>query len=225
MTKPRVQLDAFVIGAFMIATAIGVLKFPLLFFEGQGVGDYCDVLGFFLILVGVLLRMSGRGFKKHASSQGGTLVTGGPYKFVRNPMYLGTFLIAVGFMFPLYPLWTIVIFGCVFYLRFVIQIRIEKVWLRQNFGKQYDDYCRWVPSFFPQLTSFKNATLKDIFSPEYLWTTKEKYGLIYWPVLNILCELLAEQYLWGRMNFIPAVINLGIAGVLCVILIFVAKKT
>src|SRR4051812_28996835 len=129
MTKPRVQTDAFVIGAFMILTGICVLRFPGLFFEGQGIRDYFDILGFFLILVGALLRMSGRGFKKHASAQGGSLVTGGPYKFVRNPMYLGTFLIAVGFMFPLFPLWTVPVFAVVFYSRFIIQIRTEELWL------------------------------------------------------------------------------------------------
>jgi protein-S-isoprenylcysteine O-methyltransferase Ste14 len=211
MTKPRVQLDAFVIGAFMFLAAICVLKFPGLFFEGPGVHACFDVLGFFLILVGALLRMAGRGFKRHSSNQGGALVTGGPYKFVRNPMYLGTFLIAVGFMFPLFPLWTIAIFAIVFYSRFIIQIRKEEVWLRQNFGKQYEDYCGRVPSFIPTAASFKNAGLKDIFPPEHLWTTKEQYGLFYWPLLSVALELLAEQFLWGGMSLTPVFIDLAVA--------------
>jgi protein-S-isoprenylcysteine O-methyltransferase Ste14 len=218
MTKPRVQLDALVIGAFMLLTGICVLFFPGLFFEGPGIRNMCDVLGFVLIVIGALLRMSGRGFKKHSSNQGGALVTGGPYKLVRNPMYLGTFLLAVGFMLPLYPLWTVPIFGLVFYARFIIQIRTEENWLSQNFGKQYDDYCRAVPSFFPTARSFKSAGLKDIFPPQYLWTTKEKYALIYWPWANIGFDLLEDQFLWGRMDWEPVAVNLTVALVLAVVL-------
>jgi len=208
MTKPRVQLDALIIGAFMAVTGICVLRFPRLFFEGIGLHELFEVLGFLLILVGALLRMSGRGFKKHASNQGGALVTGGPYKFVRNPMYLGTFLTAVGFIFTLFPLWTVPIFSVVFYSRFIIQIRLEEGWLRKNFGKRYDDFCRRVPAFIPTAASFKNAGLNDIFPPEYLWTTKEQYGLIYWPVLSIVVGLIEERFLWGQMDLTPVVTNI-----------------
>jgi protein-S-isoprenylcysteine O-methyltransferase Ste14 len=224
MTKPRVQLDAFIIGAFMIVTAIGVAKCPRLFLEGPGVRDLCDVAGFFLIIVGALLRMSGRGFKKQASAQGGALVTDGPYKFVRNPMYLGTFLIGVGFMFPLFPLWTIPVFAFVFYSRFKIQIRLEEEWLRKNFGQSYEDYCRRVPAFIPTAKSFQNAGLYDIFSPPYLWTTKEMYGLFYWPLLSTILELLEESVLWGRMSLTPVWINATIAAVFLSV-VLKAKKS
>jgi protein-S-isoprenylcysteine O-methyltransferase Ste14 len=214
MTKPRVQLDAFVIGAFMITTGICVLRFPGLFFEGPGVRDVFDVLGFFLILVGALLRMAGRGFKKYASDQGGRLVTGGPYKFVRNPMYLGTFLIAVGFMFPLFPVWTVPVFAFIFYSRFVIQIRLEEEWLRRHFGGQYTDYCRRVPAFIPTKQSFRLTRVQDIFPWQHLWTTKEKYGLFYWPLLSVAFELVEENFLWGTMNVLPVMINAVVAVVL-----------
>jgi protein-S-isoprenylcysteine O-methyltransferase Ste14 len=223
MAKPRVQLDALVIGAFMIITMICVLKFPDLFFEGQYIGDYLDVLGFVVLLFGVLLRMSARGYKKHSSDQGNALVTAGPYQFVRNPMYLATFLIAIGFILPLYPLWTIVIFGCVFYLRFIVEIRKEEAWLKRNFGARYEDYCRRVPRFVPTMASFREANARDIFSPDYLWTTKEKYGLIYLPLVNIVCELAGEYFLWDRLNFVPALINLAIAAFLVTAFVLIKK--
>ncbi len=198
--KPRIILDAFVIGLFMIMAALCVLRFPELYLEGRVTREVSDVLGFFLIIVGTLLRMSGRGFKKHASRQGFMLVTDGPYKLVRNPMYLGTFLIAIGCMFPLYPLWAIPIFGCVFYSRFVIQIRIEEEWLSRKFTAEYDAYCRAIPSFFPTVKSFRNAGLSNIFFKKYLWSTKEKFGLIYWPFVSISLNLLEDWFLWGQMD-------------------------
>ncbi len=210
MAKQRVQVDAFVIGAFMILVGILVLKFPGLYLEGKNVRDIFDVVGFAVIIIGALLRMAGRGYKKFASQQSNRLVTGGPYKLVRNPMYLGTFLIGTGFMFPLYPLWTIVIFATVFYARFIVQIRKEEAWLNNAFGQEYKEYCRRTPAFIPTIRSLKNVNLKEIFPWECLWTTKEKYGLLYWPVLSVILGLLQEYFLWGSLDLRPLAVNGGI---------------
>lgn len=207
MTKKRVQIDAFVIGAFMIIVGILVLRFPGMYLEGKSVRDIFDVVGFAVIIIGALLRMAGRGYKKFASQQSNRLATGGPYKLVRNPMYLGTFLVGVGFMFPLYPLWTTAIFATVFYLRFIVQIREEEAWLKNTFGREYEEYCRRIPAFIPTLRSLKNVSLKEVFPWECLWTTKEKYGLLYWPVLSVILGLLQERFLWGGADFRLLAVN------------------
>ncbi len=214
MTKARVQLDAFVIGAFMIIAALLVYKFPRLYLEGNVVRETFDIIGFVIIIVGALLRMSARGYKKFSSQQSCALVTGGPYQCVRNPMYLGTFLIAVGFMCPLYPAAFIVVFTLVFYARFIIQIRKEEDWLTKSFGKKYEDYCRKVPRFIPTWKSVRRAGLRQIFPCKHMWTTKEKYGLVFWPVLNVVLELVQEKILWGEVDYLPAITNGLIAVVL-----------
>ena len=219
MTKPRVQLDALVIGAFMIVVGILVLIFPGMYLEGKNVRDFFDVIGFAVIIVGALLRMAGRGYKRSASEQSNRLVTGGPYKLVRNPMYLGTFLVAVGFMFPLYPLWTIVIFATVFYSRFIIQIRKEEAWLKNAFGKEYEEYCRRTPAFIPTLQSLRGVSVPEVLSRDCLWTTKEKYGLLYWPFLSVFLGFAQEYFLWGNMSFTPLLVDGAIAVVVSVYLL------
>jgi protein-S-isoprenylcysteine O-methyltransferase Ste14 len=207
MTKKRVQLDAFVIGAFIIFTGVLVFMFPYLYVENQFLRNICAVVGFVLIILGALLRMSGRGYKRFASQQSSSLVTGGPYQLVRNPMYLGTFLIGVGFMFPLFPLWTIAIFSAVFYLRFVIQIRKEQQFLLKSFGSSYEEYCRKVPAFIPNLRSLRSVTFNSVFPKKYLWTTQEKYCLFYWPAINLSVWFLQQEIFWKGMTIIPVVFD------------------
>lgn len=211
MAKPRVQVDAVVIGSFMVFTAVIAIMFPSLYVEDESVRNVCAVIGFIFVILGTLLRMSARGYKKAVSQQSSALVTGGPYKLVRNPMYLGTFLVGVGFIFPLFPLWTIAIFSAVFYLRFVVEIRKEQKFLHTAFGKQYEEYCRMVPAFIPTITSVGRVTFKEVFPWKYLWTTKEKYGLLYLPALNVLFWFLQRQIFWKGMTYIPVFANALIA--------------
>jgi protein-S-isoprenylcysteine O-methyltransferase Ste14 len=210
MTKKRVQLDAFVIGAFMVVTSVLVFSLPYLYVENQHVRNVCAVIGFVLIIVGALLRMGGRGYKRAASAQSSALVTGGPYQLVRNPMYLGTFLIGVGFMFPLFPLWTIAIFSVVFYLRFVIQIRKEQEFLLKSFGKNYEEYCKKVPAFIPNIRSLRSVTFNSVFPRKYLWTTKERYCLL-WPAINLVIWFLQQEIFWKGMTVIPIIVDAIIA--------------
>lgn len=207
MTKKRVQVDAFVIGAFMFVTAILIFVFPQLYREPLVLRNTCAVIGFVFIIIGALLRMSARGYKKHASMQSAALVTGGPYKLVRNPMYLGTFLVGVGFIFPLFPLWTIAIFSVVFYLRFIIEIKKEQKFLLASFGANYTEYCQRVPAFIPNLKSVLSVTFNEVFPWRHLWTTKEKYGLYFWPLLNIVIWFLQQEIFWHGYTMIPIIID------------------
>lgn len=214
MTKPRVQLDAFVIGLFMIFAAFLVFEYPRLYLEGNAVRNCFDIIGFLAIILGVLLRMSARGYKKFASQQGCALVTEGPYQCVRNPMYLGTFLVAVGFMCSLYPAVFIMVFMVIFYLRFIVEIRKEEQWLLNTFRDQYEDYCRNVPRFIPTWQSIHRACIRQIFFSRHMWTTKERIGLIFWPILNIGVELVQEKILWGRVDYLPMIVNIAIVAFL-----------
>lgn len=205
MTKPRVQVDALVIGSFMIVTTVLVFLFPYLYNDNEILRNICAVIGFILIVFGALLRMSARGYKKFCSNQSCALVTDGPYKFVRNPMYLGTFLISVGFICPLFPLWTIVIFSTIFYLRFIIQIKKEEAALLEKFGAAYREYCQRIPAFIPTEKSFAGVKFNEVFSKKHLWSTKEKYGLFCWPLLNLILWFMQEKILWHHYAIVPVI--------------------
>jgi protein-S-isoprenylcysteine O-methyltransferase Ste14 len=77
------------------------------------------------------------------------LVTAGPYRFVRNPMYIGAGLALVGaalFYESWALLWYCVAFTFITYLFVVVY---EEPTLRSTFGADYIDYCKRVKRWWP----------------------------------------------------------------------------
>ena len=78
------------------------------------------------------------------------VVAAGPYRFVRNPMYLGGFLTLVGFglieqstaILVFSVLWLLVVHLAV--------ISLEEPDLRRKFGASYEEYRRMVPRWLPR---------------------------------------------------------------------------
>ena len=77
------------------------------------------------------------------------LITAGPFKIVRHPMYLG-FALAVCGALLLYRTWAIV-FLAVHGLVFVARARREEEALATTFGEEWRQYCRQVPAILPRL--------------------------------------------------------------------------
>lgn len=72
----------------------------------------------------------------------------GPYKFTRNPMYLGMSVAHLGLSLAFGSVWPLVFLpvAMVLLVRFVI--RREEEYLRRTFGESYEEYCsrvrRWI---------------------------------------------------------------------------------
>jgi protein-S-isoprenylcysteine O-methyltransferase Ste14 len=84
------------------------------------------------------------------------LVVRGPYRWVRNPMYvgMGTFLVGEALALPAIrgPMLIVVVAAFVLvslFIRFY-----EEPTLRRTFGADYVDYCRHVRRWIPRLTPF-----------------------------------------------------------------------
>ena len=73
-----------------------------------------------------------------------TIIASGPYRFTRNPMYLGMTMIQLGFglWWPSTAVLILVPVAMILIDRFVIAK--EEGYLRETFGAAYDDYCRKV---------------------------------------------------------------------------------
>jgi len=80
-----------------------------------------------------------------------TLATNGPYKVVRNPMYLARFFLLFGCLMFLGNWIVLVIFPVIYYYYMVNRVRREEVRLAEVFGAPYHDYCRRVHRFIPFL--------------------------------------------------------------------------
>ena len=89
---------------------------------------------------------------------GHQLVTGGPYAFVRHPMYLGMILAFWGSLL-IYGTWTTLFLVCTNTPAVIIRSRREEKVLAAEFGELWQEYCRRVPAFIPRL--FKMQITKD----------------------------------------------------------------
>lgn len=82
-------------------------------------------------------------------------VTDGPFRYVRNPIYLAGITLLSG-VAPLYSTWHAkdlilpLLLLVYFHLSVVL---VEEPALRRHFGSTYEEYCKRVPRWFPGPTS------------------------------------------------------------------------
>lgn len=77
----------------------------------------------------------------------------GPYRFTRNPLYFGSWLLAMGFSLQSGFAWLAPLAGAAFLLVYIPVMRQEERDLLRGFGGSFQSYCRKVPMFFPKLST------------------------------------------------------------------------
>lgn len=187
--KRRLKINGIIIFLAMLLSAL----FPHIFFHRAKVAfwdEVMDMCGIAFILLGQIIRISSRGYKSEYSPDGHSLIQGGPYALVRNPMYLGILLIGLGVVLVLFNWWTISIFLCVFSLRYLLLILKEEKKLSTMFGRAYQDYRQRVPRFLPTLTAILQRDTAEYLPLKLVWLKKEIGSII----LVLLGALLLESW-------------------------------
>ena len=82
----------------------------------------------------------------------------GPYAYTRNPLYLGSFLIGVGFTIASGRIVLGFVFAALFLGIYVPVMRVESKTLAELFGKSYRGYVEAVPLFLPRLSPYRDGT-------------------------------------------------------------------
>ena len=100
-----------------------------------------------LVIPGLALRGYAAGYVKKNRE----LTQTGPYAHTRNPLYLGSMLIAAGFAVALASWLFAVVLAAGFAIIYIPVIASEEQFLRATFP-DFDDYCRRVPRLLPRLT-------------------------------------------------------------------------
>ncbi|MCK9614747.1 MAG: isoprenylcysteine carboxylmethyltransferase family protein [Candidatus Omnitrophica bacterium] len=134
--------------------------------------------GIWFVIAGLIMRLWANGYaiKTHK------LTTSGPYSIVRNPLYLGTMLIAIGFMILLDTSYVGLVFIIIMAAVYYRTIRYEERALTEKHGKIYLDYKDKVPMILPTFFRYKKGE-KWPFSFKRIIENKE-YKLFIW-VINI----------------------------------------
>ena len=98
-----------------------------------------------IALLGLILRGLAAGYLE----KGRVLATSGPYRYSRNPLYLGSFFMGMGFAVAAGS-WILGLAFLVFFLLIYWPVmRREEAALRRQFGQAYDQYAASVPLFIP----------------------------------------------------------------------------
>jgi protein-S-isoprenylcysteine O-methyltransferase Ste14 len=114
-------------------------------------------------LLGAVLRVWGAAYLgystvHHGEMQGGAVMAAGPFRYVRNPLYLGAWFMMLAMcllMTPSGALFTMALLT-IFYVRLILG---EEAFLAAKLGEPYKEYLRLVPLFVPRLVPRLRSSL------------------------------------------------------------------
>jgi protein-S-isoprenylcysteine O-methyltransferase Ste14 len=104
------------------------------------------------ITLGAMVAFAGAGFRIWASGniiKGKVLAQSGPYAYTRNPLYFGSFIMALGVLVSGQGFWLIIPFCLFFAAIYYPVMKAEERELIQGHGDNFRAYVRRVPFFFP----------------------------------------------------------------------------
>jgi protein-S-isoprenylcysteine O-methyltransferase Ste14 len=109
------------------------------------------IVGVALIVMGECVRLWAAGHLQKNES----LTTTGPYAYVKNPLYVGSLLIMLGFGLMARNYWLLAIGVAVFAVYYApYKKRREGDRLRERFGQLWVDYDAAVPDYLPSLQPY-----------------------------------------------------------------------
>jgi protein-S-isoprenylcysteine O-methyltransferase Ste14 len=150
-----------------------------------GLAIICALIGAALRLWGTAYLGSGVVHSRHM--QAGQVMAAGPFRFVRNPLYLGSWILSLGIAILMPPSGALVflVLESLFYFRLILG---EEAFLAAQQGETYLEYRRLVPRLVP---SFRPRIASSGTRPQWLTSLAAEA----FPVLYAVClAALAWQY-------------------------------
>lgn len=170
-------------GLFWAAFAVLTLILP------SSYSVYRLVVGGTILVLGQVLRFIAAGYiPSYRTEKIGApeLITWGVYRYVRNPLYLGNFLMGLGWSLLL-SFRLCFLFSVAFVILYGIIIPAEERFLMDKFGERYEEYKNNVPAFFP--FTFRNGKMKNSKARPFNPSASVK-GEVYSLLINIPVTLL-----------------------------------
>ena len=148
------------------------------------------IIGGSIAVIGLLIRAWASGHIRKNQ----TLAISGPYAYSRNPLYLGSFIMGLGFTIASGVWWLALIFAILFLGIYFPVMKAESKELIDIFGEEFENYATQVPLFIPRLTAFrdKNSSLNIFDFDLYLRYREYRAAL---GVLFAWCVLAAKTFL------------------------------
>jgi hypothetical protein len=104
------------------------------------------IAGTAIALAGEAVRIASAGYILKDKQ----LSIAGPYAFTRNPLYVGSFFMYLGFCVAASNIYVAAAFPPFFFVVYYATILREEAYLKEAFGADYEKFCSEVPRFFPR---------------------------------------------------------------------------
>ncbi len=191
---------------------------------GEKLDDMLSLGCFAFSLSGLALRAvtvgfvpSGTSGRNTSEQRANVLNTTGLYSIVRNPLYLGNFMVIFGLVMAIKVWWFILIVVLMYWLYIERIIAVEEAYLSTKFGRDYDDWVRMTPCFVPKPRLWKPPAEKFSFRTVL---RREYNGLfvlvLAYLILDVLTDTIADNesvaewaerdYLWLSIAAVGTVI-------------------
>jgi protein-S-isoprenylcysteine O-methyltransferase Ste14 len=129
-------------------------------------------IGSILLALGLIIRAIASGHVRKDEQ----LTTSGPYAYVRNPLYLGSIVLACGLAVAARNRWVVLALFALFLGIYLPVIFSEERFLRSNFPG-FTHYAQHVPRLIPRIRAYDQSAPRD-FSPQLYWRHREYNALL-----------------------------------------------
>ena len=179
--------------------------------------------GIVVVFLGEALRLWANGYVGHVKvnwtqkargdAKIGRLITAGPYAYVRHPLYLGTFLLGLGFCIIVGSWWLTLSALAFFLLVYQRKMAQEERILFEEWGEAFERYRQAASQWLPSWQRYQGG--EGHWSWQGIVASRELKTLVWVTVLLILLyfreELIQKrQALWAEHQFKHALL-LGLA--------------
>lgn len=154
------------------------------------------------LLVGLVPVLVGEGLRIWATGhlhKNDALTVTGPYAYLRNPLYLGTLLIALGFALladSTLGYTILALFAAVYFFYYMpYKDRIESARLESLYGDAYRRYSAAVPSLIPRLHAYVPLGAETAPKPE--WSARFRDNNELGTALGVLAVVLTLVARWA----------------------------
>jgi protein-S-isoprenylcysteine O-methyltransferase Ste14 len=163
---------------------LAVVVIAALFVRPQAVFGRFQPAGTLASLGLILLGLAGRAWAAGCAGQhtrdaridAPRLVTGGPYAFLRNPIYLASIVLGFGMVGLIGDPILLVLHLGVCVLLYAGIIPAEEQFLKERFGDAYAEYCNHVPRMWPRRSRWEKA--EPVVFDRRAWLDQARLALI-----------------------------------------------
>ena len=194
-----------------------------------------EALCFLVSMLGLGVRVAavgcapqGTSGRNTAEGQVATTVnTTGLYSLVRHPLYLGNFLMYLGIVMMPRSAWLVLTFVLVFWLYYERIMYAEEEFLRERFGRTYEEWASSTPAFLPRFTCLASCWRRPALPFSRRSVIKREYsGVMAMVACFAVLDTIGESRVRGELSVDPFWVTLfAITLALYVTLIVLKKRT